>query len=62
MRSRLIRIGNSRGVRLPKPLILEAGLDQVRTVDRDRVVRKLGSLAPRSLLSALTVLQEMFAP
>ncbi len=28
MRSRLIRIGNSRGVRLPKPLIAEAGLDQ----------------------------------
>jgi antitoxin MazE len=26
MRSRLIRIGNSRGVRLPKPLIEEAGL------------------------------------
>jgi antitoxin MazE len=26
MRSRLIRIGNSRGVRLPKPLIDEAGL------------------------------------
>ena len=26
MRARLIRIGNSRGVRLPKPLIEEAGL------------------------------------
>ncbi len=26
MKSRLIRIGNSRGVRLPKPLIEEAGL------------------------------------
>jgi antitoxin MazE len=30
MRTRLIKIGNSRGVRLPKPLIEEAGLtDQV---------------------------------
>jgi antitoxin MazE len=28
MRSRLIRIGNSRGVRLPKPLIEEAGLQE----------------------------------
>jgi len=28
MKSRLIRIGNSRGVRLPKPLIEEAGLDE----------------------------------
>ncbi len=37
-------------------------LDQVRTVDRDRVVRKLGRLAPRPLLSALRILQEMFAP
>jgi antitoxin MazE len=26
MKSRLVRIGNSRGVRLPKPLIEEAGL------------------------------------
>jgi antitoxin MazE len=26
MRTRLVRIGNSRGVRLPKPLIEEAGL------------------------------------
>ena len=28
MRARLIRIGNSRGVRLPKPLIEEAGLTE----------------------------------
>jgi antitoxin MazE len=28
VKSRLIRIGNSRGVRLPKPLIEEAGLDE----------------------------------
>jgi antitoxin MazE len=28
MKSRLIRIGNSRGIRLPKPLIEEAGLKE----------------------------------
>ena len=28
MNARLIRIGNSRGVRLPKPLIEEAGLEE----------------------------------
>ena len=28
MKSRLIRIGNSRGIRLPKPLIEEAGLQE----------------------------------
>lgn len=26
MKARLVRIGNSRGVRLPKPLIIQAGL------------------------------------
>ena len=28
MKTRLVRIGNSRGVRLPKPLILQAGLTE----------------------------------
>lgn len=28
MKTRLVRIGNSRGVRLPKPLIEEAGLTE----------------------------------
>ena len=28
MKTRLVRIGNSRGVRLPKPLITEAGLSE----------------------------------
>ncbi len=28
MKTRLVRIGNSRGVRLPKPLILEARLSE----------------------------------
>lgn len=36
MKARLIRIGNSRGVRLPKPLIEQAGL----TEDVDLVVRE----------------------
>lgn len=28
MRARLVRIGNSQGVRLPKPIIEEAGLSE----------------------------------
>lgn len=28
MKARIVRIGNSRGVRLPKPLIVEAGLSE----------------------------------
>jgi antitoxin MazE len=28
MKARLVRIGNSRGVRLPKPIIEEAGLEE----------------------------------
>ena len=37
-------------------------LDQLRTVDRDRLVRQLGRISPRTLERVLSVLQEMFAP
>ena len=37
-------------------------LDQIRTVDRERLVRPLGKLFPGTLGRALAVLQEMFAP
>ena len=37
-------------------------LDQVRTVDRERLVRHMGRLPPAALGRALGVLQEMFAP
>jgi mRNA interferase MazF len=37
-------------------------LDQIRTVDRERMVRKLGRIAPNTLQRVLSVLQEMFAP
>ena len=36
-------------------------LDQIRTVDRERLVRRLGKVAPRTLHQTLSVLQEMFA-
>lgn len=36
-------------------------LDQIRTVDRERLVRKLGRIAPAALRRSLAVLQEMFA-
>ncbi len=39
MRTRLVQIGNSRGVRLPKPLLQEAGLtDQVEIRAREGVI------------------------
>ena len=37
-------------------------VDQVRTVDRERLLRRLGRLAPATLGRTLSVLQEMFAP
>jgi mRNA interferase MazF len=37
-------------------------LDQIRTVDQQRLVRRLGRLAPVTLGRALDVLQRMFAP
>ena len=36
-------------------------LDQIRTVDRKRLVRRLGRLTPAALSKVLRVLQEMFA-
>jgi antitoxin MazE len=33
MKTRLVRIGNSRGVRLPKPLIAQAGLTEEVELD-----------------------------
>ena len=37
-------------------------LDQIRTVDHERLVRKLGKLSPSTLRRTLAILQEMFAP
>lgn len=37
-------------------------LDQVRTVDHERLVRRVGRLAPAPLGRVLGVLQAMFAP
>ena len=37
-------------------------LDQIRTLDRARLVRRLGSLRPATLAATLQTLQAMFAP
>ncbi len=37
-------------------------IDQIRTVDRDRLVRRLGKLSPATLGRVLAILQEMFTP
>jgi mRNA interferase MazF len=37
-------------------------IDQLRTVDTERLVRRLGRLAPNPLAGVLAVLHEMFAP
>lgn len=49
MKTRLVRIGNSRGIRLPKPLIEEAGLtDEVEL----RVRRGAIVIAPSAVVRA----------
>jgi antitoxin MazE len=49
MKSRLVRIGNSRGVRLPKPLIEEAGLsDEVEIRARQGSIIILPAAGVRS--------------
>ena len=40
----------------------EVVVDQLRTVDRERLVRHLGRLSPPTLSQVLGALQEMFAP
>lgn len=37
-------------------------LDQLRTLDRARLVKRLGALRPSTLLATLRTLQDMFAP
>jgi mRNA interferase MazF len=36
-------------------------LDQIRTIDRKRLVRKVGRLTGKTMAAALNVLQEMFS-
>jgi mRNA interferase MazF len=40
----------------------QIALDQMRTVDRARLIKKLGSLDGKTAVAVLGVLQEMFAP
>ena len=45
MRTRIIRIGNSRGVRIPKPLLEEAGLSgevELRATEAGIVIERVG--------------------
>jgi len=37
-------------------------IDQIRTVDREHLVRRLGKLSPSTLGRILAILQEMFTP
>ena len=49
MKARLVRIGNSRGIRLPKPVIEEAGLTEeveVRVRDGAVVIRPIARARP----------------
>ncbi len=49
MKARLVRIGNSRGVRLPKPLIAQAGLtDEVELRVRDGAIVIERASSPRA--------------
>ena len=49
MRTRIVQIGNSRGIRLPKPLIEEAGLgDEVELRLREGTIFITPAQVPRS--------------
>lgn len=40
----------------------QIALDQIRTVDNNRLIRKLGRIEKRTADEVLTILNEMFAP
>ena len=49
MKTRLVRIGNSRGIRLPKPLIVQAGLtDEAELHVRDGAIVIERASTPRA--------------
>jgi antitoxin MazE len=49
VKARIVRIGNSRGVRLPKPLLAEAGLpDEVEIRARDGAIVISAAARPRA--------------
>ena len=57
--------GHSYPFRIPCRFEGRAGsvvIDQIRTVDRERLVRRLGKLSPSTLGHILAILQEMFTP
>jgi len=37
-------------------------LDQIRTLDKSRLIKQLGKANPRTLIATLSTLQEIFAP
>jgi len=37
-------------------------LDQIRTVDKQRLIKKLGTISPAAKKKVISTLQEMFAP
>jgi antitoxin MazE len=46
MKTKIVRIGNSRGVRIPKPLLEQAGLEddvELRVVDSAIIIERVGS-------------------
>jgi len=36
-------------------------LDQIRTIDKTRIFKKLGTISPKAQLDVITVLQQLFA-
>ncbi len=49
MKARLVRIGNSRGIRLPKPLIEQAGLgEEVELLVQEGAILIQSTTAPRT--------------
>jgi antitoxin component of MazEF toxin-antitoxin module len=51
------RLGDSRGITIPKPMLKEAGLE----LDNILLVKRLGNISQAVLASTLKILQRVFA-
>ncbi len=64
MKVTIRKMGNSQGVIIPKPILAQLGLivlDQIRTLDRTRLVKRPGALRAPTLALTLQTSQAMFA-
>jgi mRNA-degrading endonuclease toxin of MazEF toxin-antitoxin module len=57
---KIVPIGNSKGVRLPKSRKAEIAVDQIRTISKSRLTQRIDNLTPANAASVRRLIVEMF--